>query len=294
MNSAPPKPNPPSRVTSDVFFIPFCLISRKDWYLHKLANPWILPSINKFLSKISADNWDITPNHSNYVETAHAGRNAETSIGVGLLTGILHFLYSLHSSVPSRAKERDNIMAITLASIEHNGVMPHRWNGNAEREKSSAQRKKWKMEKSAVRRDQLTNYDSLKADRETGVQENKDSLERQRVLESQIKSIREEMRLDSHRTDLKEQINELRKDIEEEKSLRRAWTLRRGAIDAELAQLRKGALTGVRIQGRRSDERPSDDESVTPASESNSRVDDSGLLPHISSFVVSFMPDHSF
>ncbi|KAJ7898070.1 hypothetical protein B0H13DRAFT_1884459 [Mycena leptocephala] len=31
----------------------------KNWNLRKLANPWILPSINKFLSKISADNWDI-------------------------------------------------------------------------------------------------------------------------------------------------------------------------------------------------------------------------------------------
>jgi hypothetical protein len=182
-------------------------------------------------------------------------------------------------------------MAIRLAAIERNGVMPHRWNGSAEREKLAGQRKRWKMEKSAVRRDQLTNYDSLKADRESGVQENKDSLERQRALESQIKSIQEEMRLDSHRTDLKEQVNELRRDVEEEKSLRRAWTIRRGIIDAELAQLRKGELAGVRIQGRRPDEHPSNDESVASASESNSHVDDSGLSHHI---FISFAPDHGF
>ncbi|KAJ7917254.1 hypothetical protein B0H13DRAFT_2269543 [Mycena leptocephala] len=221
----------------------------KNWYLHKLANSWILPSFNKFLSKISADNWDITPTHSNYVETAHAGRNAETAIGVGLLAGIL------------QAKERENIMAIRLAAIERNGVMPHRWNGSAEREKLAAQRKKSKM-------------NSLKADRESGVQENKDSLKRQRALESQIKSIQEEMRLNSHRTDLKEQVNELRKDVEEEKSLRREWTIRRGIIDGELAQLRLGELAGVRIQGRRPAERPSGGESVAPASESNLCVDD--------------------
>jgi hypothetical protein len=106
------------------------------------------------------------------------------------------------------------------------------------------------------------------------------------VLESQIKSIQEEMRLDSHRTDLKEQTNELRKDIEEK-------SLRRGVIDAELAQLRKGALAGVCIQGRRPDVPAPDDESVTPASESNSRVDDSGFFYHISSFFISFTPDHS-
>jgi hypothetical protein len=33
-------------------------------------------------------------------------------------------------------------MTLKLAAIERNGVMPHRWNGNAEREKLSAQRKK--------------------------------------------------------------------------------------------------------------------------------------------------------
>ncbi|KAJ7112341.1 hypothetical protein C8R44DRAFT_882712 [Mycena epipterygia] len=56
----------------------------KNWYA-----PVGIPSVNKFLSKISDDNWDITPNHSNYVETAHAGRNAETATGVEILTAIL-------------------------------------------------------------------------------------------------------------------------------------------------------------------------------------------------------------
>jgi hypothetical protein len=66
--------------------------SVEDWYAHKRANPWILPSVNKFLSAITNESWDITPSHSNIVETAHAGRNAETSIGVGLLTAILQFV----------------------------------------------------------------------------------------------------------------------------------------------------------------------------------------------------------
>jgi hypothetical protein len=65
----------------------------EDWYAHKRVNPWILPSVNKFLSAITNESWDITPNHSNLVETAHAGCNAETSIGVGLLTAILQFVF---------------------------------------------------------------------------------------------------------------------------------------------------------------------------------------------------------
>ncbi|KAJ7037277.1 hypothetical protein C8F04DRAFT_1093125, partial [Mycena alexandri] len=46
-------------------------------------------------------NWDTTPNHSNLVETAHAGRNAETSKGVALLTGIEQFVSTIASGLPA-------------------------------------------------------------------------------------------------------------------------------------------------------------------------------------------------
>ncbi|KAJ7229698.1 hypothetical protein C8J57DRAFT_1251734 [Mycena rebaudengoi] len=74
--------------------------SIKNWYPHKLANPWILPSINKFLFKNTPADWDVTQNHSNYVETAHTGRNSETSVGLRLLAAIL------------QAQERDNIKSL--------------------------------------------------------------------------------------------------------------------------------------------------------------------------------------
>ncbi|KAJ7708666.1 hypothetical protein B0H17DRAFT_1263787 [Mycena rosella] len=85
-------------------------IDIKNWYTQKLANPWVLPSINKYLSKISDENWDITPNQSNIAETAHTGCNAETSIGVGLLTAILQFVallictFALYSNIISDLK----------------------------------------------------------------------------------------------------------------------------------------------------------------------------------------------
>ncbi|KAJ7804925.1 hypothetical protein B0H14DRAFT_2611872 [Mycena olivaceomarginata] len=192
----------------------------KNWYAHKRANPWILPSVNKFLSAITNESWDITPNHSNLVETAHAGRNAETSIGVGLLTAIL------------QSQARDNAKAAELLQIEQKGVMRKRWNGVGEREKLSAQRKVWRMRKSAVRTDQLTSFESLKAERTA-----------------------DEMKLDSHRSDLREQINTLRREIEEEKDARRAWRVRQNEIDSELERIRKGPLAGVRINGRRPAER---------------------------------------
>ncbi|KAJ7791551.1 hypothetical protein B0H14DRAFT_3566646 [Mycena olivaceomarginata] len=220
------------------------------WYVHKRANPWVLPSVNKFLSAITNESWDITPNHSNLVETAHAGRNAETSIGVGLLTAIL------------QSQLRDNAKAAELLQIEQKGVMRKLWNGVGEREKLSAQRKVWRMRKSAVRTDQLTSFESLKAERSSGIEENKASIQREKIFQSEIKSLQDDMKLDTHRSDLREQIDILRREIEEEKDARRAWRLRQTEIDLELERIRKGPLAGIRISGRRPTGRPLEDETA--------------------------------
>ncbi|KAJ6608982.1 hypothetical protein B0H10DRAFT_1814675, partial [Mycena sp. CBHHK59/15] len=244
-----------------------------NWYLQKMANPWILPSINKFLSKISNNNWDITPNHSNLVKTAHAGRNAETAIGVALLTGIM------------QAQERDNIIAAELNRLDQNGVMRHRFNGSAEREKLSAQRKVWNMRKTAARNDHITGYEELKAERENGLLENKASLEREGTLQAQVKSLRDAIQLDKRRTDLKEQLNEVRTEIEQEKSGRREWVLRRAELDRQINELRSGPLAGTRINGRRPTERPTGEiEPLAPSTQDVTQntmdegvVDDSGV-----------------
>ncbi|KAJ7900745.1 hypothetical protein B0H14DRAFT_2556198 [Mycena olivaceomarginata] len=133
-------------------------------------------------STLNLNGWDITPNHSNLVETAHAGRNAETSIGVGLLTAIL------------QSQVRDNAKAAELLQIEQKGVMRKRWNGVGEREKLSAQRKVWRMRKSAVRTDQLTSFESLKAERTAEIEEEKDTRRAWRVRQTEIDSELERVR----------------------------------------------------------------------------------------------------
>ncbi|KAJ7172780.1 hypothetical protein C8R43DRAFT_1208786 [Mycena crocata] len=235
----------------------------KNWHAHKLANPFVLASVNKFLSKIDPDCWDTTPNHSNYGESAHAGRNAETSIGVALVTAIL------------QAKERDNDMAKELAQIERDGVTRNRFNGAAEREKLAAQRQVAKLRRSAVRNDQMTSYSTLQAEREAGVAENKASLERQRLFETQIRSLQDQLKIDKRRGDLREEVNILRRDVEDEKSLRREWNTRRAQIDVELSDLRKGPLAGARIKGRRPAEDPSvGNRSVTDLGEGDNESDE--------------------
>ncbi|KAK6981624.1 hypothetical protein R3P38DRAFT_3460247 [Favolaschia claudopus] len=181
----------------------------------------------------------LTPNHSNLIETAHAPRNAETGIHLPLLEAIL------------QAQERDNIKVKELAAIDRNGVMPKRWNGAGARERHAAQRRNWAARKIADRNDQLTSYDTLKKELDTGAEENRQSLARQKEAEAEIKMLQEELVIDKRRSDFRERINALRKDVEEEKSERREWL--------SLDRLRKEELAGVRINGRRP-ERPSGEE----------------------------------
>lgn len=60
-----------------------------EWYLQKQRNPWYLPSVNQYLSKILLDDWKITPRTTNIAETSHAATNADTSTQLPLLPAIL-------------------------------------------------------------------------------------------------------------------------------------------------------------------------------------------------------------
>ncbi|KAJ7185163.1 hypothetical protein GGX14DRAFT_580558 [Mycena pura] len=61
----------------------------QSWYAQKLANPWYSVSMNPYLSKINRDDYALTPNSTNLVESAHAHLNAQTQIGLPLLAAIL-------------------------------------------------------------------------------------------------------------------------------------------------------------------------------------------------------------
>ncbi|KAJ7861196.1 hypothetical protein B0H14DRAFT_2350276, partial [Mycena olivaceomarginata] len=60
----------------------------QQWYLQKQRNPWYLPSVNQYLSKILLDDWKITPRTTNIAETSHAATNADTSTQLPLLPAI--------------------------------------------------------------------------------------------------------------------------------------------------------------------------------------------------------------
>jgi hypothetical protein len=64
---------------------------RLDWHQQKVNNPWLLPSLNAFLSKMDGTSWNLTPNHSNLVEGGHSGTNDITSIGKEIGEAVLRY-----------------------------------------------------------------------------------------------------------------------------------------------------------------------------------------------------------
>ncbi|KAJ7683931.1 hypothetical protein B0H14DRAFT_3534860 [Mycena olivaceomarginata] len=219
----------------------------KNWYAQKLANPWYLPSISPFLSKIAPNDYNLTPNTTNLAESAHAGTNAQTSTQLALLPGIL------------RKYTCDNVQVDEIHRFIRNGGMRKRWNGPSEREKLSAQCKGW----------------AAKAEREEGQEEWKFSLSRQKAIQREIEELQEQLKVDRRREDLKTEVKVLRLEIDAERQNRRDWVSRRGEIDAKLRELRNGPLKGVQIQGRPA---PIVSNSDTPISASTDNSNDTTIL----------------
>ncbi|KAJ7915765.1 hypothetical protein B0H13DRAFT_1871770 [Mycena leptocephala] len=199
----------------------------QQWYLQKQRNPWYLPSVNVHLSKVSRDDWNITPRTTNIAETSHASTNADTSTSLPLLPAIL----------ATQERDKDEIDEIHQIARDARGL--------------AEQRAGWSARKRDERNDDLATYDALAQDREEGQEEWRFSLARGHALQEQIQLVQAELKLDKRRTDLSEEIKTLRAAVEFEKQARRDWVVRRGQIDVEMKALRAGPLKGVQINRTR-------------------------------------------
>ncbi|KAJ7635373.1 hypothetical protein FB45DRAFT_1026254 [Roridomyces roridus] len=234
----------------------------KNWYAQKLANPWYIPSVCPFLSRIDPADHKITPNTTNLAESSHSGVNARTAIRLSLLEGIL-----------SKKKEDETQVDKLMQSVS-TGVMRKRWNGIGQREKLSAQRHTWGAHKASERNEHLQLFDELRAEREEGQVEWQFSLSRQKVIQAEIDELRAQLKVDGRRTDLKQEMKILRLDISSQAHARREWVKRRGEIDDQLRELRSGPLKGVQINGRRMGDAETSVESEADVTDSNPGLHD--------------------
>ncbi|KAJ7215836.1 hypothetical protein GGX14DRAFT_391519 [Mycena pura] len=261
-----------------------------DWYMQKLNNPWVLPSVNQLLSKITKDDWNITPSTTNLAESEHAGLNAATSIRLALLPAIL------------QAQELQDDEADEIHQSARDGILRKRWNGPAEREKRAAQRGTWQVRKDYERNEDLATFDMLTEARAEGQDEWRLSLARSETLTAQITELQKQLRADKRRTDLKEDIKVLRSATEFEKQTRRDWVQRRAEIDAELKELRAGPLKGVQInrqlnlRGRNSVATAPSELGETPGDLSNNMIpaQDNPVDPHAGSEQSDMLPPGSY
>ncbi|KAF7325502.1 hypothetical protein MKEN_00399200 [Mycena kentingensis (nom. inval.)] len=204
--------------------------SVRNFYAQKLANPWYLVSMNAYQSKIAPDDWNITPDSTNIVESEHASLNAKTQIRLPLLSAIL-------GECDAQKRKHDE-----LQQIETGGAIANHRNGLAERERSASQRAVSKMRHSALRAVSIADYHRLQTERDEVDRRVKASLAEQRTMNTRIEEIKT-----SRRTVHKEEVTRLRKEVKAGLEGRRLLKARLGILDVQIAQLRRGELQGVRI-----------------------------------------------
>ncbi|KAJ7775009.1 hypothetical protein B0H16DRAFT_1265082, partial [Mycena metata] len=100
-------------------FIEWCKNSEykiiRDWIKDKESAPWFFPSINQFLSKISEEDWILTPGDTNLNESAHPYTNQHTGTNLPLLIAI-QTAYKLDLEVEAKIQ----LMEKNCVLVNHN------------------------------------------------------------------------------------------------------------------------------------------------------------------------------
>ncbi|KAJ7033971.1 hypothetical protein C8F04DRAFT_906737, partial [Mycena alexandri] len=106
----------------------------RDWIKDKESIPWFWPSINQFLSKISQEDWILTPGDTNLNESAHPYTNQHTGTNLPLLVAI-QTAYKLDLEVEAKIK----LMEKNCVLVNHNNSKSIRDRHNAARRASHHQ-----------------------------------------------------------------------------------------------------------------------------------------------------------
>ena len=136
------------------------------------------------------------PNHSNLVEGGHSGTNDVTSIGKEIAEAVTRYFkmfLPVFNSVEyfHSARELDDRIADELEAMEHNAVLPKRWNGPSEREHLNTRRRAWSQAKQKDRDDKLDRHDEFTAELQALSSQQAESIKLDKLLQAQIKTLRD-------------------------------------------------------------------------------------------------------
>ncbi|KAJ7733189.1 hypothetical protein B0H14DRAFT_2639676 [Mycena olivaceomarginata] len=120
----------------------------KAWWTHKVSYPWLLPSLNRQLSRMSPKFWHLTPSDTNPIEGSHAHDNQVNKTNATLLEAI--------SSAWEFDGENTRIIKASLESViweNGNNSIHARFSSQAARHARSRQKKGEATEKSSKEKD---------------------------------------------------------------------------------------------------------------------------------------------
>ncbi|KAJ7730115.1 hypothetical protein DFH07DRAFT_756469, partial [Mycena maculata] len=116
-------------------FVQWCKDSEykvvRDWIADKDSAPWFFPSINRFLSNMSEDDWLLTPGDTNLNESAHPYTNQHTGTNLSILEAI-QTAYRLDLQM----EEKIRTMVDSCVLVNHLNTKPQRDRRNASRRES--------------------------------------------------------------------------------------------------------------------------------------------------------------
>ncbi|KAJ7475595.1 hypothetical protein B0H11DRAFT_2427262 [Mycena galericulata] len=100
----------------------------QSWWAHKVSYPWLLPSLNREVSRMDKRHWDLTPRDTNPIEGSHAQDNQVNRTKRSLLDAIL------------LTKKLDSETARIIGATMTSGVTENPNNSLETRYKNQAQR----------------------------------------------------------------------------------------------------------------------------------------------------------
>ncbi|KAJ7491316.1 hypothetical protein B0H11DRAFT_1911939 [Mycena galericulata] len=102
-------------------FVQWCKDSEykvvRDWIADKDSVPWFFPSINGFLSKISEEDWYLTPGDTNLNESAHPYTNQHTGTNLTILEAVQSG-YRLDLQMEAKLKAMESSSRTELENID--------------------------------------------------------------------------------------------------------------------------------------------------------------------------------
>ncbi|KAJ7573260.1 hypothetical protein C8J56DRAFT_1066680 [Mycena floridula] len=110
----------------------FCNISQnkkiKAWWAHKTMYPWLLPSLNRHLTQMNKNHFDLAPNNSNAVEGSHVQDNQVKGVGRSMVMAAM------------MTEKSDNKTARVIQQAIQNGILTKANNTPQDRFTSNATR----------------------------------------------------------------------------------------------------------------------------------------------------------